>query len=95
MGNFSINHFAGIEVHPAMVRLLYVIDMAEIPTFQEMQENGFTTSPNDPEVVAYRERKARELREGLVLKMGERELALSARTSTLSFPPGAGGLPTG
>jgi ABC-type nickel/cobalt efflux system permease component RcnA len=94
MGNFSINHFSAIEAHPTLIRVSYVIDMAEIPTFQEMQAHGLTTQADDPSGLLYRERKVEELRQGLDLRLQGKPLTLSTRTSTLSFPPGAGGLPT-
>jgi hypothetical protein len=50
MGNFSVNHFSGIELHPTFVRVVYIIDMAEIPTFQEMQDHSLNTQPDDPAV---------------------------------------------
>ena len=34
LGNFTINHYAGIRVEPQRVLLDVVIDQAEIPTFQ-------------------------------------------------------------
>jgi len=94
MGNFSINHFSAIEIHPTFIRLSYVIDMAEIPTFQEMQESGVSAQPDELSSVTYRERKVQELQQGLSLRIGEQELLLSSGSSTLTFPAGAGGLPT-
>jgi hypothetical protein len=38
LGNFTVSHFARIEVEAGRVRLHYVVDMAEIPTFQELQK---------------------------------------------------------
>ena len=32
MGNFSINHYAKITVDAASVKILYLLDFAEIPT---------------------------------------------------------------
>jgi ABC-type nickel/cobalt efflux system permease component RcnA len=37
LGNFSINQFARIEVEKSQVKLRAVLDLAEIPTFQESQ----------------------------------------------------------
>ncbi|HEY6570494.1 MAG TPA: hypothetical protein VIZ22_09400, partial [Candidatus Limnocylindrales bacterium] len=37
LGNFTINHYAGIRVEPSRVLLDVVIDEAEIPTFQARQ----------------------------------------------------------
>ena len=34
LGNFTINHYAGIRVEPQRILLDVVIDQAEIPTFQ-------------------------------------------------------------
>ncbi|MFB3739281.1 MAG: nickel transporter, partial [Candidatus Velamenicoccus archaeovorus] len=36
LGNFTINVYAGIELRPGGVTIDYVVDMAEIPTFQEL-----------------------------------------------------------
>src|SRR5437773_12139434 len=39
LGNFTINHYAGIRVAPDGIALDVVIDTAEIPTFQERQRS--------------------------------------------------------
>lgn len=96
MGNFSINHFTSIRVQSGNVRLLYVIDMAEIPTFQELANLGSSHSTDLPpaERARYLSRKARELSAGLQLDMNGRPLKLQVQAGDLLFPPGAGGLPT-
>ena len=35
LGNFTINRYSRLELGPDQIRVRYVIDMAEIPTFQE------------------------------------------------------------
>lgn len=94
MGNFSINHFSSLEVRPTFIRVTYVIDMAEIPTFQEMQAHGLNVQTDDAAAIRYREQKVEELRQGLALRVGGITVRLVPLASTLSFPPGAGGLPT-
>ena len=37
LGNFTINHYAGLTIAPDRIDLDIVIDMAEIPAFQERQ----------------------------------------------------------
>ena len=37
LGNFSISHYTSLRLAPEAVELHYIIDMAEIPTFQEIQ----------------------------------------------------------
>ena len=38
LGNFTINHYSRIEIEKSRVRIRAVLDMAEIPTFQESQK---------------------------------------------------------
>ena len=40
LGNFSISQFSGIEVGTKLVRVHYVVDMAEIPTLQQLGSEG-------------------------------------------------------
>jgi hypothetical protein len=50
LGNFTISHYAALEVGRTDVSVRYVIDMAEIPTFQEMQEPGLVAQDGHPSV---------------------------------------------
>src|ERR1700690_1503786 len=46
MGNFSVNHYARILPHEGGADISYVIDLAEIPTFEMFQKwNLQATSP--------------------------------------------------
>src|SRR5262249_10683036 len=47
LGNFSISHYSGIRVSKDAIELRYMIDMAEIPTFQEIQESGIEPKAGD------------------------------------------------
>ena len=94
MGNFSISHYSGIRIGRDAVELRYIVDMAEIPTFQEIQETGVVPQPADPSVGAFLTRKSDILRGGLTLEVNGRRLALTAASKEIIFPSGAGGLPT-
>jgi len=94
MGNFSINHYTKIEVEERAIALDYIIDMAEIPTFQEMQQSRFVPKPDDPATLAYVARQSESLKAGLTLELGGRPLKLDTVSRKVIFPPGAGGLPT-
>jgi len=94
MGNFSISHFAGFRIEAGTIDLRYILDMAEIPTFQEMQATGIVPAPDDPRVVAYLASKAEALRGGLVVTLNRRPLAFETVSKNVIFPPGAGNLPT-
>jgi len=45
MGNFSVNHYARIEAAPGGLRIRYVLDLAEIPTFELFQQWGEGADP--------------------------------------------------
>jgi ABC-type nickel/cobalt efflux system permease component RcnA len=94
LGNFSINRYTALRFAPGAVELRYIVDMAEIPTFQEIQESGMRAEPDHPSALAYAAQKAETLKEGLVLVVNGRRLRLETVSPTIIFPPGAGGLPT-
>ena len=94
MGNFSVSHFSGIHVGPGSVEIRYILDMAEIPTFQEMQASGIVPDPRDARVIAYLSQKAVALKGALSLTLDTRPLVLEVVSEDVAFPPGAGGLPT-
>ena len=83
LGNFTINHYLGVLVRPDSVLLDYVVDMAEIPTFQER-----------PAIEADPARACRDLAGGIVVRIDERRIAPQPTTTRLTFPPGQGGLDT-
>ena len=94
MGNFSISHFAGIRIEAGRVELRYILDLAEIPTFQELQATGIVPNPEDPRVTAYLAQKATALITGLDVSVNGRSLKLDPQSEQVIFPPGAGNLPT-
>jgi ABC-type nickel/cobalt efflux system permease component RcnA len=96
LGNFTINHFAGIRVAPDRISLDVVIDRAEIPAFQEQQQldtdgNGTLSAA---EIDAARAPECRTLAADLVLTVNGSTLAPTLVAAGLSLPPGAGGLST-
>jgi ABC-type nickel/cobalt efflux system permease component RcnA len=96
LGNFTINHYSRIELGPDALRLRYVLDIAEIPTFQErdaIDGNG-DGSFSEVEKDAYLKDKVENLRHDLDLKLDGAAVVLSALDGNLSFPPGQGGLDT-
>jgi len=94
MGNFSISRYAAIRFEKDAVEIRYIVDMAEIPAFQEIQENGIFPDSGGPTLTSYLAEKIEVLKEGLVLMIDGRRLVLRAESQEAIFPPGAGGLPT-
>ena len=48
MGNFSVNHYSKITLESDRVHVDYFIDLAEIPTYQELQQANIPTTAIDP-----------------------------------------------
>lgn len=96
MGNFSINHYSAISVAEKGIQLEYIIDLAEIPTFQEMEglDLNHDRQVSDAESALFSKQKAQEFVRNISLRVNERPLALETVQSSLNVVPGAGGLPT-
>ena len=87
LGNFTVNHYARVEPAGDRVRVVYVVDTAEIPTFQEKPRI-------DANPEAYADQRAEEVRQNLHLSLNGQPALLRLEQRSLSFPEGAGGLPT-
>jgi ABC-type nickel/cobalt efflux system permease component RcnA len=96
LGNFTVNRFARVRVEPNGMRVRYVIDMAEIPAFQESQvmDANHDGEVSNEEAADYLERLAPRLAEGVVLTSDGERVPLSLKSKTVSMPSGAGGLKT-
>src|SRR3984885_14214899 len=94
MGNFSVNHYSKISVESDGIRVSYIIDLAEIPTYQELQQGNVTADVADPAVTRFVGLRGVEFGRGLSLVVDGKRLALRLVSSQVIFPPGAGGVPT-
>jgi ABC-type nickel/cobalt efflux system permease component RcnA len=83
LGNFSINHLSQVSISSDRVSVHYILDQAEIPTFQE---RGLGSQ----RVLAH---KRSEIERRLHLTVDGRPARLAAEPGArISFPPGQGGL---
>src|SRR5688500_8675929 len=74
LGNFTINQYVGLNINRQQVRLDYVLDMAEIPAFQEIatfDANG-NGVPDPSEAAAYHADTCASLRPDLKLSLNKR-----------------------
>ena len=94
MGNFSINHYAGIRVEKGFVEVKYIIDLAEIPTYQEIQNAGIVARLGDATLPPYLKEQAAAWDKGIRLEVDGQVVRLVPGAVSVIFPPGAGGLPT-
>ncbi len=96
LGNFTVNHYAGVRVEPDRILLDVVIDQAEIPTFQarlgfDLDGDG---EVSDAETDAGRLTACAALAPDLRLEIDGVRQSLDLAAAGLSFPPGVGGLST-
>jgi nickel/cobalt transporter (NicO) family protein len=95
LGNFSVNHLTQVRISEGRAELHYILDQAEIPTFQEKEKydtNG-DGEVDGAERAPLLRQKLGEIAPGLELTVDGRPVGLSApRHATLSFPPGQSGL---
>jgi nickel/cobalt transporter (NicO) family protein len=80
LGNFTVNRFSRIEVAESRIYVRYVLDLAEIPTFQA----------GNVEAKTY----ARRIARGVHLTVDGHAARLVPVETSLAHPPGAGGLRT-
>ncbi|HEY6153458.1 MAG TPA: sulfite exporter TauE/SafE family protein [Candidatus Udaeobacter sp.] len=96
LGNFTINHFTRIEVGNVRVKLHSVIDMAEIPAFQELQKidtNGDGKASSE-ELDAYADRVSGQWANALVLTVDDVNVPLRLVAKNVNLLCGAGELQT-
>src|ERR1700722_19908335 len=94
MGNFSVTHYSKISLENDGIKVTYIIDLAEIPTYQELQQGNITATVADAAVTRFVGSRGAEFGRGLSVLVDGKPLALRLLSSQVIFPPGAGGLPT-
>jgi ABC-type nickel/cobalt efflux system permease component RcnA len=86
LGNFTLNRYTRIEAAGDRLYVLYVLDMAEIPAYQEKQKIR--------DEGTYARQTAAEIGRGLEVAVDGRRVVLEPLGHALAFPPGVGGLRT-
>lgn len=96
LGNFSVNQYSRIEVEKSQIKLRAVLDMAEIPTFQESQtiDTDKDGALSETELNDYVEKISPGYFANLLLTIGEQSIELRPTAKNISLPPGSGNLPT-
>lgn len=94
LGNFTTNRYSRIEISPDRLRIRYVLDQAEIPTFQAMPSldaNG-DRAVTDAEKNAYAAKTMAEITRNLSLSVDGRAIPLRVTSQELELLPGQAGL---
>ena len=94
LGNFTVNRFSGLEISTSTVLVHYAVDMAEIPTFQELRaiDSNGDASAGATELEDYARGLALSLLEGVSLTSGGAPVELTVEEAGAALRPGQGGL---
>src|ERR1022692_3870540 len=76
VGNFSVNHYSKITIGQKSIEILYLVDMAEIPSYQEIRQFEVTPKSDDRSVYRYLDRQEPLLKVGLALENNGRPVQL-------------------
>jgi nickel/cobalt transporter (NicO) family protein len=96
LGNFTVNHFNGLTLHPDRIDLRAVIDLAEIPTVQERpavdRDRDEAVSP--AEAAAYAARQCGRFAAATTITVDSDPYPWRPAGRRLEFPTGQAGLAT-
>ena len=87
LGNFTVNQYEGLTLHPDRVEVTAVVDLAELPTRQERSTVGGDAG-------AYAAKACRELASEFGVWVGPDRLQWTIGASSFRYAPGSGGLDT-
>lgn len=93
LGQFSVNHFSRIVVSPDSVKVRHVVDLAEIPTFQECQtaDTDGSGSLSKKELDDYLGTVAGSYLDNLRLTVNSQPVTLSPVAKEIGLLPGQSG----
>jgi len=92
MGNFSVNHYSRIQPQAQGVELIYVLDLAEIPTFELLQKWSLTGESPHAEIERQARVQAHEWMRQLVITVNGRSVEPHLQSTEVSLADGAGGM---
>ena len=94
LGNFTVNQYSRIEVGQNEARLVYVLDLAELPTVADrsLADSDGNGTIDDAERERYLDAKMADVAPALHLVSGSGELPLRLAERSLAFLPGQAGL---
>jgi ABC-type nickel/cobalt efflux system permease component RcnA len=93
MGNFSVSHYSRIQAGPRGADIRYVLDLAEIPTFQLLQEWKLEAAAPKNELERRAADQAAEWARNLSIRVGGRTVAARVERTRMVLDKGAGGMP--
>lgn len=95
LGNFSVNQYSRLEPGRSQIKLRQVLDMAEIPTFQESPsiDTDKDGKLSQDEINAYAQRLTQQYSANLILTVNGQSVPVKAVSTNAAISAGAGDLP--
>lgn len=93
MGNFSVSHYSKIEATSRGLEIRYVLDLAEIPTFQFLQQAKLDAGSAREEIERQASAQTREWGKGLKFEIGGHPVIPKFERADVVVDKGAGGMP--
>ena len=93
LGNFSVSRYSKLEMTATGARILYVLDLAEIPSFELLQKWGVKPGNAIAAVNEHAAAEAKQWMENLSVKIDGRPAPLKLEDARLSMSDGAGNMP--
>ncbi len=96
LGNFTISHFTQLEIAPEQIHIRYIVEMAEISTFQEFEviDTNHNRTPDEEELEAYGQRMSQQYAQGLELMIDGKRLPVTVKRQQTLWQSGTEGMPT-
>ena len=92
LGNFSVNQYSRLEVGKNQIKIRQILDLAEIPTFQE--KTAIDTDKNgafsEAELNAYAGKSTPQMLANLILTVDREPLELRAESKEIQLERGRG-----
>jgi len=95
LGNFCVNQYSRLEVEMKRIKIRYVLDLAEIPTFQEQMiiDRNKDSMMTEDELETYVNALTPKISSNLILLLNDERLQIKASKSTAKIEIGVGNLP--
>jgi nickel/cobalt transporter (NicO) family protein len=94
LGNFTINHLVELRSERGTLHVRYVIDRAEIPTFQLMRAVSNDAAWTGAQLRAWAAMQAVQAAKGITITVDNQRMPLHGIRNSARLRPGAAGLPT-
>ncbi len=95
LGNFTVSHYTRLEIAAERISLRYIVDMAELSTFQEFEaiDTNGNRSPDKEELEKYGQRIAPQYAQGIELTIDDQQIPLRVAGQRVLWQAGEEGAP--